>query len=60
MGPYFSDGIVYATIGTKTKIISVNTANGEILGVPEIRRYQLRICHKLTSSDIEIICDCWI
>jgi hypothetical protein len=32
MGPYFSDGIVYTTIGTKAKIISVNTANGEILG----------------------------
>lgn len=32
MEPYFADGIVYATLGTKVKIISVNTANGEIFG----------------------------
>jgi alcohol dehydrogenase (cytochrome c) len=31
MGLYFSDGIIYATIGTKAKIISVNSTNGEIL-----------------------------
>lgn len=31
MGLYFSDGIIYATIGTKAKIISVDSTNGEIL-----------------------------
>ncbi len=31
MGLYFSDGIIYATLGTKAKIISVDSKNGEIL-----------------------------
>jgi alcohol dehydrogenase (cytochrome c) len=31
MGLYFSDGIIYATVGTKAKIISVDSKNGEIL-----------------------------
>ncbi|MBA2267535.1 MAG: PQQ-binding-like beta-propeller repeat protein [Nitrosopumilus sp.] len=31
MGLYFSDGIIYATIGTKAKIISVDSTNGKIL-----------------------------
>ena len=31
MGLYFSDGIIYATIGTKAQIISVDSTNGEIL-----------------------------
>jgi alcohol dehydrogenase (cytochrome c) len=31
MGLYFSDGIIYATLGTKAKIISVDSRNGEIL-----------------------------
>ena len=31
MGLYFSDGIIYATIGTMAKIISVDSTNGEIL-----------------------------
>lgn len=31
MGLYFSDGIIYATLGTKAKIISVDSMNGEIL-----------------------------
>ncbi len=31
MGLYYSDGIVYATLGTQAKIISVNSTNGEIL-----------------------------
>ena len=31
MGLYLSDGIIYATLGTKAKIISVDPKNGEIL-----------------------------
>ncbi|WP_458743318.1 outer membrane protein assembly factor BamB family protein [Candidatus Nitrosocosmicus sp. T] len=31
MGLYFSDGIIYATIGTKAKIISIDSTNGEQL-----------------------------
>lgn len=31
MGLYYSDGIIYATVGTKAKIISVNSSNGGIL-----------------------------
>jgi alcohol dehydrogenase (cytochrome c) len=30
-GLYFSDGIIYATIGTKAKIISIDSTNGEQL-----------------------------
>lgn len=31
MGLYFSDGIIFATVGTEAKIVAINASNGEIL-----------------------------
>lgn len=31
MGLYYSDGVIYATIGTEAKIISIDAENGEII-----------------------------
>lgn len=31
MGLYFSDGLIYATIGTEAKIISINATSGKII-----------------------------
>lgn len=31
MGLYFSDGIIYATVGTEAKIVAIDASNGDIL-----------------------------
>jgi outer membrane protein assembly factor BamB len=31
MGLYYSDGVIYATVGTKAKIVAIDASNGEIL-----------------------------